>query len=368
MSYYDILGVERTASKSAIKKAYYTMAKQCHPDKNPDDPKSKKRAQKKFIALSKAYTHLMDDVKRAEYDARPNNLDSEEEDDSTSSEEEGFFAYASAFVSTTVQSLFSQAVEKAMKIYDDMLNSLYEVGDQLFGESEEDTENTSVQDPPTINVDLDESQFDQKGPKKVDPVLLLESPPKMVPPMPSDPEEDENVEPLRTQHRKPVETAKRPSTQHRKPDVTAERPSTQHRKPDVTVERPSTQHRKPVETATRPPVETPVDSYINRINPSKRATGPTPEELKNFKWPFWKKSMAENRRITYQFAVKVQEKYQDRENPAGLNELLSSITRKGIYLSIKVGGKRHTIRSKEVIGILKPMLKEARSKRMRAEF
>ncbi|PSS26452.1 Chaperone protein like [Actinidia chinensis var. chinensis] len=62
--YYDTLGVNKNATASEIKKAYYGLAKQLHPDTNKNDPE----AEKKFQEVQKAYEVLKDEEKRAQYD------------------------------------------------------------------------------------------------------------------------------------------------------------------------------------------------------------------------------------------------------------------------------------------------------------
>jgi molecular chaperone DnaJ len=61
---YEVLGVERDASSSDLKKAYYRMAKKHHPDHNPDD----RDAEEKFKEAAEAYQILADDDQRARYD------------------------------------------------------------------------------------------------------------------------------------------------------------------------------------------------------------------------------------------------------------------------------------------------------------
>jgi len=69
--YYKILGVEKDAGETEIKKAYRRLAIQTHPDKNPDDPK----AQEKFQDVGEAYETLSDPQKRAKYDSGEDLLD-----------------------------------------------------------------------------------------------------------------------------------------------------------------------------------------------------------------------------------------------------------------------------------------------------
>ncbi|XP_047125587.1 dnaJ homolog subfamily A member 3, mitochondrial isoform X1 [Hydra vulgaris] len=61
--YYKILGVQKGASATDIKKAYYQLAKQYHPDTNKD-----KTALEKFQEIQQAYEILSDESKRSAYD------------------------------------------------------------------------------------------------------------------------------------------------------------------------------------------------------------------------------------------------------------------------------------------------------------
>ena len=62
--FYKILGVNRRADTNTIKKAYRKLAKELHPDKNPDDPE----ADEKFKDLGVAYETLKDKDLRKIYD------------------------------------------------------------------------------------------------------------------------------------------------------------------------------------------------------------------------------------------------------------------------------------------------------------
>lgn len=62
--YYKILGVDKSASKEDIKKAFRKLAHQHHPDKNSGNDESSK----KFKEASEAYSVLSDDQKRKQYD------------------------------------------------------------------------------------------------------------------------------------------------------------------------------------------------------------------------------------------------------------------------------------------------------------
>ena len=60
--YYNILGIDKKATKVEIKKAFHKLAHKYHPDKKDGD-------EKKFKEASEAYSVLSDEKKRSEYDA-----------------------------------------------------------------------------------------------------------------------------------------------------------------------------------------------------------------------------------------------------------------------------------------------------------
>lgn len=62
--YYEVLGVDRGADDTAIKKAYRSLAKKYHPDMNPNNAE----AEAKFKEVNEAYAVLSDPQKKAQYD------------------------------------------------------------------------------------------------------------------------------------------------------------------------------------------------------------------------------------------------------------------------------------------------------------
>lgn len=62
--YYKILGVDKNATQKEIKSAYRKLAREYHPDVNPDDP----TAQERFKDINEAYQVLGDPEKRKKYD------------------------------------------------------------------------------------------------------------------------------------------------------------------------------------------------------------------------------------------------------------------------------------------------------------
>jgi len=65
IDYYNLLGIDKTASSDAIKKAYRKLARKYHPDVNPND----EEAHKKFQQINEANEVLSDPEKRKKYDS-----------------------------------------------------------------------------------------------------------------------------------------------------------------------------------------------------------------------------------------------------------------------------------------------------------
>ena len=61
--YYEILGIDKSASQDEIKKSYRKLARKYHPDVNKEEG-----AADKFKEVKEAYEVLSDDQKRAQYD------------------------------------------------------------------------------------------------------------------------------------------------------------------------------------------------------------------------------------------------------------------------------------------------------------
>jgi curved DNA-binding protein len=62
--YYKTLGVDKKAEEKEIKRAFRRLARQCHPDVNPNDP----QAEERFKEINEAYEVLSDPEKRRKYD------------------------------------------------------------------------------------------------------------------------------------------------------------------------------------------------------------------------------------------------------------------------------------------------------------
>ncbi len=62
--YYEVLGVSKDASDGDLKKAFRSLARKYHPDKNPDDPESEKM----FKEVQEAYAVLSNPDQRRQYD------------------------------------------------------------------------------------------------------------------------------------------------------------------------------------------------------------------------------------------------------------------------------------------------------------
>ena len=136
-NYYNILGIDKNATESQIKKAYRKLALKYHPDKHIDN---KNIYENKFKQLSEAYSTLSDIEKRSNYDNQSkinNNLFNQSNDIYSQSNDIHVYSYdvhKSTYKSTyqsTYKSTYKSTYNKPTKcknIYHDThisLNDLY---------------------------------------------------------------------------------------------------------------------------------------------------------------------------------------------------------------------------------------------------
>lgn len=74
-NYYKTLGLKRDASEKEIRRAYYKLARELHPDK-ADSPDKQLENEQKLAVVSEAYNTLKDPLRRKEYDKSQGNTDS----------------------------------------------------------------------------------------------------------------------------------------------------------------------------------------------------------------------------------------------------------------------------------------------------
>jgi len=70
LDFYDLLGLQRTATLQEVKDAYFSHAKRFHPDRinTPNEPELKEKANFVFATINKAYETLSNEGSRREYD------------------------------------------------------------------------------------------------------------------------------------------------------------------------------------------------------------------------------------------------------------------------------------------------------------
>ena len=145
--YYEILGVDKNASKDDIKKAYRKLAVKYHPDKNPDN----EQAEENFKEATEAYEVLGDDQRRRLYDQFGH--------EGVASGVGGFQGFRSA---TDFEDLFSGFSD----IFgSDFFESFFGVGD-IFGRTRTSGRRARVQRGSDIRYDvaltLEEAAFGKK--------------------------------------------------------------------------------------------------------------------------------------------------------------------------------------------------------------
>ena len=91
-NYYEILGIDQNADALQIRTAYKHLAKEYHPDRNPEN----KQAEEIFKIVNEAYHTLSDPLKKARYDARLNPEDTITQEDRREINKKKYFRWQMA--------------------------------------------------------------------------------------------------------------------------------------------------------------------------------------------------------------------------------------------------------------------------------
>lgn len=102
--YYEILGVDKNATKDILKKAYKKLALKYHPDRAPEDKKEK--YEEKFKEINEAYAILSDDKKKEQYDSFGHSSFNQGAGNSGFSGFNGFSGFSSDNISDIFKDLF----------------------------------------------------------------------------------------------------------------------------------------------------------------------------------------------------------------------------------------------------------------------
>ncbi len=116
--YYKILGIDRNASEQDIKRAYRRLARQFHPDVNPEN----RQAEERFKEINEAYEVLGDAEKRAKYDR----LGSSWQQWQRAGRDPGQYDWSQWFSGTTPGGVYVE--------WDNDLSSLFTGGEGIFSE------------------------------------------------------------------------------------------------------------------------------------------------------------------------------------------------------------------------------------------
>lgn len=124
--YYELLGVEPTASESELKRAYRRKALQLHPDKNPQDVEG---ANARFTLVSAAYEVLSDPQERSWYDSHKSQILRDDNDGPSGTGDDSYEMVLPSISVDEILWYFNPTLYTAM---DDSISGFFNVISRLF--------------------------------------------------------------------------------------------------------------------------------------------------------------------------------------------------------------------------------------------